>query len=206
MTETREIISPEMLLQAYASGIFPMAESRNDPELFWVDPQQRGVLPLDGFHISRSLARRIRKGDFKATLNYDFEGVLDACANREDTWISDQIRSLYVSLFKMGHAHSLEIWEEDTLAGGVYGVALGGAFFGESMFSERTDGSKLALAHLVSHLKRCSFVLFDTQFLTSHLASLGAVEIPRKIYRALLAEAITIEADLTSKPLVRAEA
>lgn len=206
MTETREIISPEMLLQAYASGIFPMAESRNDPELFWVDPQQRGVLPLDGFHISRSLARKIRKGDFKATLNHDFEGVLDACANREDTWISDQIRSLYLSLFKMGHAHSLEIWEEDTLAGGVYGVALGGAFFGESMFSERTDGSKLALAHLVSHLKRCSFVLFDTQFLTSHLASLGAVEIPRKIYRALLAEAITIEADLNSKPLVRAEA
>ncbi|MEO0569204.1 MAG: leucyl/phenylalanyl-tRNA--protein transferase [Pseudomonadota bacterium] len=201
MSARREIISPEMLLQAYASGIFPMAESRDDPELFWVDPQMRGVLPLDGFHTSRSLARRIRKGDFEATLNRDFEGVLDACADRRDTWISGQIRELYVTLFKMGHAHSLEIWEDETLAGGVYGVALGGAFFGESMFSKRTDGSKLALAHLVVHLRRCGFVLFDTQFLTKHLASLGAVEIPRNVYRALLVESLEIRADLMWEPL-----
>lgn len=190
-----------MLLQAYASGIFPMAESRDDPDLFWVDPRRRGVLPLDGFHISRSLSRRIRRGGYEATLNRNFAGVVDACADRPETWINDEIRDLYLALHKGGHGHSLEIWSDHRLIGGVYGVTLGGAFFGESMFSRATDGSKLALAHLVTHLQRCGFVLFDTQFLTSHLASLGAIEISRASYRAQLAEALNVDADIRAHPL-----
>lgn len=201
MTDTSETLAPEMLLQAYASGIFPMAESRDDPDLFWVDPRRRGVLPLDGFHTSRSLARRIRRGGYTVTLNHDFAGVVDACADRPETWINHEIRDLYMTLHQRGNGHSLEIWRDDCLAGGVYGVTLGAAFFGESMFSRVTDGSKLALAHLVAHLRRCGFVLFDTQFLTAHLASLGAVEISRAAYRARLAEALEIPADIAGKPL-----
>ena len=175
-----------------------MAESRDDDELFWVDPRQRGVLPLDGFHVSRSLARRIRRGAYTATLNADFEGTLAGCADRSETWINAQIRALYLQLHQMGHAHSLEIWQDGVLAGGVYGVALGGAFFGESMFSRRTDASKLALAHLVGHLRRCGFVLFDTQFQTAHLSRLGALEIPRDAYRANLKTALEVEASIHS--------
>lgn len=201
MTDTNPPLAPEMLLQAYASGIFPMAESRDDPDLFWVDPRQRGVLPLEGFHVSRSLARRIRRGGYTATLNEDFAGVVTGCADRDETWINAEIQSLYLDLHANGHGHSLEIWSDGYLVGGVYGVALGGAFFGESMFSRVTDASKLALAHLVSHLRRCGFVLFDTQFLTAHLARLGAIEVSRATYRAQLAKALTVRADILAKPL-----
>lgn len=190
------ILTPELLLNAYAGGIFPMSEGRNDPGVFWVDPRQRGILPLGGLHISRSLARRMRRGLYQATLNTDFASVMDACAARSETWINDEIRRLYLMLYHMGHAHSLEIWQEGVLAGGVYGVTLGAAFFGESMFSNRTDGSKLALVHLVDHLRRCGYRLFDTQFLTDHLASLGAVEISRAAYRQRLAEALGHHADM----------
>lgn len=192
---------PEILLRAYATGIFPMAESRDHDELFWVDPSRRGVLPLDGFHISRSLARRIRRAEYSVSLNQDFEGVLDACADRPNTWISHEIQALYSNLFALGHAHSLEIWQDETLSGGVYGVTLGGAFFGESMFSRRTDASKLALAHLVNHLRRCGFVLFDTQFLTPHLARLGAIEISRATYKSHLNDALDVKADILAHPL-----
>jgi len=194
-------LPPALLLRAYAAGIFPMAGHRDDAEVFWVDPPRRGVLPLDGFHLSRSLARRMRRGGYTVTLDADFAGVVDACADRDDTWISAPIREAYLELHARGDAHSLEVWEEGALAGGVYGVTLGRAFFGESMFSHRTDGSKRALAHLVDHLRRCGFVLFDTQFITPHLARLGAVEIGRAAYRAQLAEALEAEADITALPL-----
>ncbi|PKQ13938.1 MAG: leucyl/phenylalanyl-tRNA--protein transferase [Alphaproteobacteria bacterium HGW-Alphaproteobacteria-1] len=196
-------LPPDMLLRAYAAGVFPMAEHRDDPEVFWVDPKRRGVLPLDGFHVSRSLARRMRRGGYRVTLDADFTGVLDACAERADTWISAPIRAAYLELHALGNAHSLEVWADDALAGGVYGVTLGRAFFGESMFSRRRDASKLALAHLVDHLRRCGFVLFDTQFLTDHLASLGAIEISRAAYHARLAEALSGAADMRALPLER---
>ena len=196
-------ISPELLLRAYAAGVFPMAETRDDPDLFWVDPRRRGVIPLDGFRLSRSLRRALRKQDYRVTIDRDFTGTLDGCADREETWISDRIRTLYLSLFELDHAHSLEIWDAGgkTLIGGVYGVTLGRAFFGESMFSRRRDASKIALAWLVDHLRRCGFTLFDTQFLTPHLASLGGVEIPRAEYRARLAEALEGDADFTDLAL-----
>ncbi len=194
-------LPPALLLRAYAAGIFPMAEHRDDAEVFWVDPPRRGVLPLDGFHLSRSLARRMRRGGYTVTLDADFAGVVDACADRDDTWISAPIREAYLELHARGDAHSLEVWEEGVLAGGVYGVTLGRAFFGESMFSRRADGSKRALAHLVDHLRRCGFILFDTQFITPHLARLGAVEIDRAAYRARLSEALETEADITALPL-----
>ncbi|WP_424832939.1 leucyl/phenylalanyl-tRNA--protein transferase [Ruegeria sp.] len=191
-------LSPELLLHGYSIGIFPMAEHRDDPELFWVEPKFRGVFPLDGFHISRSLARRMRNCGFHVTINRDFEGVVDGCADRSDTWINTELRRLYAALHQSDHAHSLEIWEENNLVGGVYGVALGGAFFGESMFSRRKDASKIALAYLVDRLRRTGFQLFDTQFLTAHLASLGAIEIPKSQYRQQLEKAITASADFTS--------
>lgn len=196
-------ISPELLLRAYAASVFPMAETRDDPDLFWVDPRRRGVIPLDGFRFSRSLRRALRKQDYRVTIDRDFTGTLDGCADREETWISDRIRTLYLSLFELGHAHSLEIWDTDgkTMIGGVYGVTLGRAFFGESMFSRRRDASKIALAWLVDHLRRCGFTLFDTQFLTPHLASLGGVEITRAEYRARLAEALEGDADFTALAL-----
>ena len=194
-------LTPELLLKAYAAGIFPMSENRNDPEIFWVDPRRRGVLPLNGFHISRSLARRMRQAAYSVTMDADFAGVLNACADREETWINAEIHRLYMELHHMGTAHSLEIWQDGALAGGVYGVALGGAFFGESMFSRRTDASKLALAHLTDHLRRCGFSLFDTQFITPHLASLGAVEISRSDYHARLREALDLPGSITAQPL-----
>jgi len=190
-----EDITPELLLRAYAGGIFPMAESRDDPEIFWVDPERRGIFPLENFHISRRLARRIRQKPFDIRTNSDFLGVVDACADRSETWINEPIRSLYKSLHEIGHAQSLELWEGPELVGGVYGVTLGAAFFGESMFSRRTDASKIALAHLVEHLNRCGFILFDTQFLTPHLASLGAIEIGRAEYRGLLNAALRKDAE-----------
>ena len=191
-------LSPDLLLHAYASGIFPMAEARDDPEVFWVDPMHRGILPPERFHVSRSLARRIRRSGFTASVNTDFPGVIDACADRPETWINDTIRALYIALYASGHAHSLEIREGSELVGGVYGVALGAAFFGESMFSTRTDASKVALAYLVDRLRLGGFRLFDVQFLTPHLESLGAIEIPRGRYHTLLAEAVAAEADFSA--------
>lgn len=194
-------LTPDLLLGAYAAGIFPMAETRDDPDLFWVDPHLRGILPLDGFHLSRSLARHMRKSGVRASLNTRFETVLDACADRPETWINATIRDLMLALHDRGHAHSFEVWQDGALVGGVYGIALGGAFFGESMFSRATNGSKTALAFAVDHLRRTGFTLFDTQFLTDHLASLGAIEIPRTDYKALLAEAIEVPADITALPI-----
>lgn len=182
-------LSPDLLLRAYTMGVFPMAASREDPQVHWVDPKHRGILPLDGFHVSRSLARQSRRG-VSVTVNRAFAAVLDACAARDETWINPAIRAAYLALHARGHAHSLEVWDAQGLMGGVYGVALGAAFFGESMFSARTGGSKLALAWLVHRLRAGGFVLFDTQFLTPHLASLGAVEIPRATYRRRLAQAL----------------
>ena len=187
-------LTADLLLHAYAAGIFPMAQSRDDPAIFWVDPRRRGVIPLDAFHVSRSLRRRILRGGYEVRIDSAFAETLDACAARPDTWISAPIRAIYLELHRGGHAHSLEIWQEGALAGGVYGVRLGAAFFGESMFSHRTDASKLALAHLVHRLKAGGFRLFDTQFLTDHLASLGGIEIARAAYRRALAEAVSLPA------------
>ena len=188
-------ITPAMLMRAYAIGVFPMSEHRDDPEIFWVDPRRRGVFPLEGFHISRSLAKAIRREDYHVTINRDFLGVVDGCADRDDTWINAEIRHLYNALHERGQAHSLEVWRDGELIGGVYGVTLGAAFFGESMFSRARDASKIALAYLVDHLRRGGFRLFDTQFITPHLASLGAVEISRAEYHVLLRDAIEGNAD-----------
>ena len=182
-------LTPELLLHGYAIGIFPMAEHREDPEIFWVDPERRGVMPLDGFHVSRSLAKAMRRTNFDVVINQDFDAVVAACADRADTWINAEIAKLYSALHHQGHAHSLEIRDAETLVGGVYGVTLGSAFFGESMFSKRSNASKMALAALVDRLNRAGFTLFDTQFLTSHLASLGAQEITRRAYHAKLEHA-----------------
>lgn len=187
---TGPAITPDILLRAYAAGIFPMAESRDDPSIHWIDPKRRGVIPLDRFHISRSLRRRLLRADYAIRTDSDFAGVVQGCAGRDETWINDDIFSLYLALHRAGYAHSLEVWDADALIGGVYGVALGAAFFGESMFSRRRDASKLALAWLVDRLRAGGFMLFDTQFLTAHLASLGAVEISRAEYRTLLAAAL----------------
>jgi leucyl/phenylalanyl-tRNA--protein transferase len=201
MRDDPPFLTPQMLLHAYQAGIFPMSESRDDPELFWVDPRRRGVFPLDDFHISRSLAKVIRKQSWHVRINTDFDGVVAACADREDTWISHDIARLYSSLHQSGDAHSLEIWEGDTLVGGVYGVVSGTAFFGESMFSRRRDTSKVALAYLTTHLKASGFTLFDTQFLTDHLASMGAIEISRARYQSLLHEALQDNAQFTTRAL-----
>ncbi len=203
MTDQDPPLTPEILLRAYTIGIFPMSEGRDDPDVYWVDPRRRGVMPLDGFHLSRSLRRRMRSGGYAIDINRDFNGVVDGCANRDETWINTEIRQLYTALHRMGHAHSLEIRHDGHLTGGVYGVAIGGAFFGESMFSRRTDASKLALAHLVDHLRRCGFVLFDTQFLTPHLQSLGAIEITRAAYHVALEKALKLPANFTAHPLCR---
>ncbi len=191
-------LTPDLLLHAYASGIFPMAESRDDPEVFWVDPRHRGLIPLDGFHISRSLARTIRRGRFTITVNRAFAAVVRACADRPETWINPTILDLYAELHAQGDAHSLEVWDDGALAGGVYGVSLGAAFFGESMFSRRTDASKLALAYLVDRLRIGGYRLFDVQFQTPHLASLGAIEIPRADYQRRLADALRYEANFST--------
>ena len=194
-------VTPELLLEAYRAGVFPMAEHRDDPDVFWVDPRKRGVFPLDGFHISRSLAKVLRRNDYDVTRNACFGDVIDACADRAETWINTDIRLLYEELHYRGHAHSLEVWSDARLIGGIYGVTIGGAFCGESMFSRERNGSKIALAWLIDLLVRGGYVLFDTQFLTPHLASLGAIEIPRASYRQQLSAALKINADLGSVPL-----
>lgn len=191
-------LSPELLLHGYSIGIFPMAESRDDPELFWVDPKFRGVFPLDRFHLSRSLTRSIRKHGYTITINQNFDDIVDGCAGRADTWINAELRNLYAQLHEKGYAHSVEVWDGSSLAGGVYGVVVGAAFFGESMFSRRPDASKIALAYLVDRLRQTGFQLFDTQFLTAHLASLGAIEITRSEYRKQLSDAVEASADFTT--------
>lgn len=194
-------VTPELLLQAYRVGVFPMAEHRDDPEMFWVDPRKRGVVPLDAFHISRSLAKTLRRDGYRVTRNTRFADVIDACADRSETWINQDIRLLYQELHRRGDAHSIEVWMDDNLVGGVYGVTVGAVFCGESMFSRERDASKIALAWLVDLLRRTGFVLFDTQFLTNHLASLGAVEITRAEYHTHLAQALRLEADFMRQPL-----
>lgn len=191
----RPELSPDLLLQAYASGLFPMAQSRDDPQIHWMDPRQRGVFPLHAFHISRSLRRAMLRDVYDIRTDTAFGDVVRGCANRDETWINDTIFRLYGELHDMGFAHSLEVWSGPDLIGGVYGVALGGAFFGESMFSRRTNASKIALAFLVDRLNVGGFRLFDTQYLTPHLASLGAIEVPRGTYRVNLAQALQVEAD-----------
>lgn len=188
-------ITPEILLRAYAMGVFPMARTRDSAEIQWVEPRLRGVFPLDGFHISHSLAKTLRSGRFQITTDRDFDGVVQGCADREETWINAEIFQLYSALHAMGHAHSLEVREGGALVGGVYGVTLRAAFFGESMFSRRSDASKVALAWLIHRLRAGGFQLFDTQFLTPHLASLGAQEIPRAEYHRRLEAALQREAD-----------
>ena len=184
------VLTPEILLAAYANGIFPMSESRDDPEIFWVDPQMRGIIPLERFRISRSLARTMRRGHFSITMNTAFADVVKGCADRDETWINETIFDLYQELHARGDAQSIEVWQNDVLVGGAYGVTIGAAFFGESMFSTATDASKIALAYLVDHLNRCGFTLLDTQFITGHLASLGAIEIPRERYHLALQSSI----------------
>ena len=199
------MLTPAQLLKGYARGVFPMAESAYDPRLYWFDPPLRGILPVGGVHASRSLLRDLRRGGWSAHLDGDFGTVLAACANRETTWINAPLMQLYHQLHRAGHAHALEIRHQGVLAGGIFGVTLGGAFFGESMVSMRTNGSKMALLWMSSHLARCGFTLFDTQFLTPHLERMGGREIPRAQYRALLAEALPRQADLLSAPLPDAD-
>jgi len=191
-------LTPEILLRAYAEGLFPMAERRGDPTLYWVSPEQRGILPLDSFHVPHRLARTVRSGAFTVTADQAFADVMQACAapgpGRPETWINDEILRLYIALHAGGHAHSIECWQAGELVGGLYGVRLGAAFFGESMFSRRRDASKVALVALVDGLKRGGFVLLDTQFITAHLAQFGAVEIPRAQYLVKLAQALNHEA------------
>lgn len=187
-------IEPELLLRAYATGIFPMAEEADDPEVFWVRPEKRGVIPLDGFHIPKSLQKTIRQGIFDIKRDSDFDGVIEGCASgtgeRARTWINEPIREAYKKLFQIGHCHTVEAWHEGRLVGGLYGVTLGRAFFGESMFTRKRDASKVCLAYLVRHLVDRGFVLLDTQFTTPHLERFGAVEVPRKQYEKLLENAL----------------
>jgi leucyl/phenylalanyl-tRNA--protein transferase len=184
-------LDPRLLLRGYAVGIFPMADSRDADELFWVEPQHRAIIPLDGFHMSRTLARRLRSGTFKVTRDRAFAEVIRGCADREETWINGDIERATLALHASGHAHSVECWDANgSLVGGIYGVKLGRAFFGESMFSRATDASKVALAWLVARLKVGGFTLLDCQFMTDHLASLGAVSISRDTYVALLSAAL----------------
>jgi leucyl/phenylalanyl-tRNA--protein transferase len=192
-------LTPALMLRAYAVGIFPMAQSAEDDRLAWFDPDPRGILPLESFHLSRRLARTVRTSDFKVTADTDFAGVIDGCAGggwrRPSTWINQSIRTLCLELHRMGHAHSIEVRRDGELVGGLYGVALKGAFFGESMFSTARDASKIALVHLVARLMRGGFTLLDTQFATEHLAQFGAIEIPRKEYRRRLTDALRRDAE-----------
>src|ERR1700752_1822924 len=200
-------ITPEVLLKAYACGIFPMAESADDPALYWIEPEARGIIPLEGFHVPSRLARTVRSDRFTVVANRDFDAVIDGCAEgktgRNHTWINGRIRRLYRGLFDIGHCHTIEVYDGDVLAGGLYGVSLGSTFFGESMFHRARDASKIALVHLVARLRAGGFRLLDTQFVTDHLKTFGAVEVPRKQYHKLLAEALTGEADFAALPLAR---
>lgn len=183
-------ITVDILLRAYAAGLFPMADSADDPELFWVEPEIRGIIPLNDFHVSKSLAKAMRKKPFDIRFDTAFEAVMAGCAaeapDRPSTWINATIRKLYTELHQIGHAHSVEAWEGDELVGGLYGVSLGAAFFGESMFSRRTNASKICLVHLVERLRAGGFVLLDTQFTTEHLKTFGAIDVPKLDYAKML--------------------
>lgn len=187
-------ITPELLLRAYSIGLFPMSDAADDPEIFWVEPEMRGILPLDAFHISKSLAKAVRKKPFDIRFDTAFDAVVEKCAeeaeDRPSTWINDTIKELYGALHRIGHAHSVEAWEGDALVGGLYGVSLGSAFFGESMFSRRTNASKICLVHLVERLKMRGFTLLDTQFTTEHLKTFGAIDVPKQDYLKLLDRAM----------------
>jgi len=195
-------LTPQILLRAYALGVFPMAESADSKELYWFDPDERGIIPLESFHVPRRLKRVVRQGRFEVRIDSDFPAVVRGCAEatdtRPNTWINPEIEQLYAGLHRLGAAHSVESWRDGRLVGGLYGVALGGAFFGESMFSRETDASKVALVHLVARLRRNGFVLLDTQFVTEHLRSFGAIEIPRPAYKRRLAAAILRRTDFTA--------
>jgi len=202
MSGTNDIlleITPQVLLKAYACGIFPMAESSDDPGLFWVEPEMRGVLPLNDFHVPRSLRKKMRKNPFEIRIDTAFNEVVEQCAavtpERGKTWINERIRRLYSELYDIGHCHSVECWHNEMLVGGLYGVSLGGAFFGESMFSRATDASKIALVHLVHRLRIGGYELLDTQFITGHLERFGAIEVPKADYTRMLEDAIQVEAD-----------
>jgi len=195
-------ITPEVLLKAYACGIFPMAESADDPALYWIEPEQRGIIPLDRFHMPSRLARTVRSDHFTVTVDRDFDAVLEGCAEaragRPRTWINGRIRMLYRKLHERRHCHSLEVYEGENLVGGLYGVTLGRAFFGESMFHRARDASKVALVHLIARLKAGGFKLLDTQFVTDHLRTFGAIEVPRRQYHKLLEAALTGEGDFAA--------
>ena len=207
-------ITPEVLLKAYACGIFPMAESAEDPALYWIEPEMRGIIPLDRFHVPARLARTVRGSRYTVTVNRDFDAVLDGCAEprtgRPRTWINARIRLLYRKLYERRHCHSLEVYDGEELVGGLYGVTLGRAFFGESMFHRARDASKIALVHLVARLKAGGFRLLDTQFVTDHLKTFGAIEVPRRQYHKLLEAALAGEANFealsTQRPVTGEEA
>ena len=192
-------IDPELLLRAYATGVFPMAEEADNPEIFWVRPEKRGVLPFENFHVSRSLRKTVRQGRFDIRYDTDFAGVITGCASgsreRARTWINRPIREAYGKLFDLGYCHTVEAWRDGNLVGGLYGIALGSAFFGESMFSRERDASKVCLVHLVSHLIEKNFTLLDTQFTTNHLETFGAVEVPRRQYQKMLENALAQPAE-----------
>jgi len=192
-------ITPEVLLKAYACGIFPMAESADDPALYWIEPELRGIIPLDTFHVPSRLARTIRTTELVVRVNRDFEGVIEGCAasrpGRRSTWINERIRSLYRDLFDLGHCHTVEVWGGGRLVGGLYGVALNGAFFGESMFSYERDASKIALVYLAARLAHGGFRLLDTQFVTDHLRQFGTVELNREEFHRLLEKSLDVDAD-----------
>lgn len=198
-------LTSDLLLRAYAMGIFPMARSRTDQRLYWIDPDQRGILPLETFHLPRSLRKTLRRGAFDIRVDTAFERVMQSCAeatgDRPDTWINDEIVRLFVELHHLGMAHSVETWREDRLVGGLYGLSLGSAFFGESMFSRETDASKVALVDLVARLKRAGYRLLDTQFVTEHLSRFGAQEIPRHQYLKLLGAAVDVPAVFPRGPV-----
>jgi len=197
-------VTPDLMLRAYRAGLFPMAETRHGDRLYWLDPEQRGILPLDAFHFPRRLRRTVTSGRYQVTANQDFPGIIAACAapaeGREDTWINRDIERLFTALHARGHAHSIEVYEAGALVGGLYGVVLGGAFFGESMFSTARDASKVALVHLVARLRLGGFTLLDTQFVTSHLSQFGTIEIPRDRYKVLLEQAVQVQARWIRNP------
>jgi leucyl/phenylalanyl-tRNA--protein transferase len=192
-------LTPELILRAYQAGIFPMAEDATSEDLFWVSPQLRGVIPLDAFHISRSLRKTLKHNPYSVRVDTDFAGVIEGCATagteRETTWINPAIRRLYGELFNRGYVHTVEVWDGDALVGGLYGVSMGAAFFGESMFHRKTDCSKIAMAHLLFRLRAGNYRLLDTQFVTDHLRTFGGIEIPRADYELRLADALQHEAD-----------
>ncbi|MHA6692244.1 leucyl/phenylalanyl-tRNA--protein transferase [Devosia sp. A449] len=192
-------ITPELIVRAYRAGIFPMSEDATDDDIFWVSPEMRGILPIENFRPSTSLRKAMRKSGFVVKVDSDFESIIEGCAtvgeDRASTWINSTIRKVYGELFRRGVAHTVEVWDGDDLVGGLYGLAIGGAFFGESMFHRKTNASKMAIAHLVERLKIGGFVLLDTQFVTPHLASLGGIEIPRELYEERLADALLYTGD-----------